>query len=229
MAEKFTPPPGSIGCLGVSFIIFSGLAVGLSYRFVHQLNPFTVFSTGTTGQVVTVAIFSVLAGLVALQLFGLWLQSVAAKRIDPRLKALVACTIFGVLVLVLSYSFTGLLNPIESFHLVKGGQLIVLVGSCIVFGFTILQLLFWLVAIGRIEGSGKGSFWDERCRFCHRPVCEVTVQTGPPIKCSHCGEWVHSSHWAANGGNPMRRCPGCASSHGQDELDDLLKQYRDRF
>jgi len=227
MEEKFSTP--YIGCLNVVFFVFTGLACGLSYWFAHTLNPFTLFTIGTTGQVVAVTLCSVLAGITGLSILGLWMQSIASRRIDPRLKALFGCMIIALVCLILSYSFTGLLNPIESFRLLKGGRLVALISSIIFFGFSLLKLLFWLTIISRIEKSSKGSFWDVRCRFCHNPVCEITIKTGLPIRCPHCGEWVHSSHWAANGGNPMHRCPGCVQVHERSGLDDILKEWRDRL
>src|SRR5438046_140921 len=119
MAEQFSPPPGSMGCLSVIVVISAGLACGLSYRAVGSLNPVDAFDTATTGQLIGISVCCVFTGLFGLNLFALWMKSVASRRIDPRLTALAGCLLWGTVILILSFVFSGLLNPYEGVRLIK--------------------------------------------------------------------------------------------------------------
>ena len=222
-------PPGSLGCLAVAEVVIIALTLGLTVRFVGSWNPLDVLHRGTVGQVVGISICGLFGGSIALQLLAAWALEVGSRRMDPRAKSVLSCVLFGAVVLALSFAFSGFVNPIEGARVVKGGRLVVLVCVSAIWVGSFFRTMFWLAVVKHIEGTTSQSFWDVRCRFCQKPVCELTIQTGFPMRCGHCREWVHMLHWTANGGSPQQRCPGCVRPTDAPGLDDLLRQWRDRM
>jgi hypothetical protein len=212
----------------VSLLFLIVAVPAASYYFVHTANPVRVFSQGTAWQKVAVIGCCTFAFFSGHYLLVMWFQHRTARRTDPRVRSVLGAVMMTVVLLVLGYLFTGFLNPWESFPRAQGGYFVVLVVTAIVAAMSLLQVIYWFHVIAKVQRKTGQSWRDVDCRFCHKPACEVAPKSGPPLRCPHCGEWVHTLHWLAAGGNPVSRCPECPSAPPTSDLTDLLKQLGKR-
>jgi hypothetical protein len=136
--------------------------------------------------------------------------------------------ILGAVTLGVSYGLAGSLDPIEGFRSLAGGRFVVLLAASALFGLSVLIFLSYVLLVRKIERDTGKSIWDVRCRFCSQSVGELAPRSGPAMQCPHCDEWVHVMHWTANGGSPLKPCPGCELTPDGDRtpLEKLLRQYR---
>lgn len=223
---KYSDTRMPIGCSIASCGLIAVAIEALSFYFTGSLNPFSVYSAGTTFQVAIVSIALAFLSISILGTVGYVLQAVISspKGPDPRiLTGFGGCALL-VVTLFLSYWFTGSLNPIDVFRTSNVLWIAVVAALLGLLVLAVVQFLSITGFVWRIERDTGKSFRDVYCKFCDDRIV-LMVRTKVPLKCPHCTEWVHFSCWRNNGGNLRERCRSeeCRREFGSFDLDSFFR------
>ena len=212
---------------GLSFCaLLVTVLVVISYFFTGSLNPFRVYSVGTTTQIVVISVLLTFTGMTLLGiLVHLFQAAISGTRgPDPRVLLGIYICIFIGLIISCSYWRTGSLNPVSVF---RSGNVFWIVILAILLGvlcFMVLQFVLLSVLIWCIESHTGNSYRDVYCKFCDGEILMSGFKIRFPIKCPHCDEWVHIICMRNAGGSTFNRCsaPECQRHEEISGIDDIL-------
>jgi phage FluMu protein Com len=214
---------------GLSFCaLLVAVLVVISYSFTDSLNPFRVYSVGTTTQIVIVSVLLTFIGMSLLGVLGHLFQAAISGTHGPDPRVLIGINICIIIVLIIACSYwrTGSLNPISVF---RTGNVVWIVIVAILLGvlsFAIVQFILACGLIWRIEADTQNSYRDVHCKFCDGEILVLSAfKKKIPIKCPHCKEWVHTICMRNAGGSLFERCsaPECRRQEEMSGVDDIFR------